>query len=79
MFATPTIYMEPPADATAGSVQWWLALNPMTPLIAGFRASVLGGEIAWGPIGLAAVAAVAVFAVGTLYFRNVEHRFADVI
>jgi homopolymeric O-antigen transport system permease protein len=79
MFATPTIYMQPAAGAETGSVQWCLALNPMTPLIAGFRASVLGGEIAWGPIGLAAGSAALVFTAGTLYFRRVEDGFADQI
>jgi lipopolysaccharide transport system permease protein len=78
MFATPTVYMQPKAGALGG-VQALLALNPMTTLIGAFRASVLGGPIAWGPLALSAAAVVAAFVVGCLYFRKVEDSFADVI
>jgi homopolymeric O-antigen transport system permease protein len=79
MFATPTIYMEPATGAATGSAAWWLALNPMTTLISGFRASVLGGELPWAGLGVATVWAVAMFLVGCLYFRRVEDGFADQI
>jgi lipopolysaccharide transport system permease protein len=78
MFATPTVYMQPKADAT-DSLQALLALNPMTSLIAAFRAAVLGGPISWGPLGLASALVVASFVLGCLYFRKVEDSFADVI
>lgn len=78
MFATPTVYMQPKPGAT-GWVQALLALNPMTSLIAAFRASVLGGPIAWGELGLASAAVVLVLVVGCLYFRKVEDGFADII
>ncbi len=44
MFATPTIYMDPDANG-AGRLDYLLAANPMSPLVASFRASVLGGPI----------------------------------
>jgi lipopolysaccharide transport system permease protein len=78
MFATPTVYMQPKA-AGGGWVQVLLALNPMTGLIAAFRASVLGGEIPWGPLGLASAAVALVFLLGCLYFRKVEDGFVDII
>ena len=81
MFATPTVYMQPDKDAS-GLLQVFLTLNPMTSLIAAFRAAVLGeagGAIAWGQVGLAAALSVLVFLGGCFYFRRVEDSFADVI
>lgn len=78
MFATPTVYMQPDRDAS-GVLQLFLTLNPMTSLIAAFRAAVLGEPIAWGPVGLAAGLSALLFLAGCLYFRRVEDSFADVI
>jgi len=78
MFATPTVYMQPKA-APAGWVHVLLTLNPMTSLIAAFRASILGGPMPWGQLMAAFVAVVVVCMGGCLYFRKVEDGFADVI
>jgi lipopolysaccharide transport system permease protein len=78
MFATPTVYMQPDGDAS-GVLQLFLTLNPMTSLIAAFRAAVLGDPIAWGPVVLAAVLSALLFLAGCLYFRRVEDSFADII
>ncbi len=56
-----------------------LGLNPLTGLIAFFRASVLGGPLPWGRLASSGLLAGAMFAVGCLYFRRVEDTFADVI
>jgi len=78
MFATPTVYMQPNAASTGG-IHVLLALNPMTSLIAAFRASVLGGPIAWGQAVVALAGVLLVFFLGCLYFRRVEDGFADII
>ncbi len=78
MFATPTIYMQPPADAPAGLIALLYA-NPMTSLVAAFRTACLGGRVDWLPVAVASAVCVLVFAAGCLYFRRVESRFADVI
>jgi lipopolysaccharide transport system permease protein len=78
MFATPTVYMQPKAG-TGGWLHALLALNPMTSLIAAFRASALGGPIPWGQFGIAAAAVVLAFLLGCLYFRKVEDGFAEII
>lgn len=78
MFATPTVYMQPDRDAS-GVLQLFLTLNPMTSLIAAFRAAVLGEPIAWGPVALTAGLSALLFLAGCLYFRRVEDSFADVI
>lgn len=78
MFATPTVYMQPPAGSST-MLQTLLALNPMTGLIAAFRAAVLGGTLPWGQLLCSLVAAVAIVLTGCFYFRKVEDSFVDII
>lgn len=78
MFATPTIYTQPSID-NSHTVQILLLMNPMTSLIAGFRACVLGGNIPWASMGVAVGTVLVFFVVGCFYFRRVEDSFADII
>lgn len=78
MFATPTIYMQP-GKVSGGSLHALLALNPVTGLIAAFRAACRGGDIPWAQFGLSAACAVIVFLAGCLHFRRMERSFADII
>jgi lipopolysaccharide transport system permease protein len=75
LFATPSIYAVVPADG--GPVWGWA--NPMTALVQGFRASVLGGPVPWPAVATATTTAAGLFVVGCLYFRKVEGDFADII
>lgn len=81
MFATPTIYMDVFADGGERSalVEFLLTANPLTGLIAAFRASLLGTPMPWDLLGLSAAVALGLCFLGCLYFRKVEHRFADII
>jgi len=56
-----------------------LHLNPMTGLIAFFRAATLGGSLPWKALAYSTSVIVLLFAAGLLYFRRVESRFADII
>ncbi|HKA53978.1 MAG TPA: ABC transporter permease, partial [Candidatus Binatia bacterium] len=78
MFATPTIYMDP---STVAASRWapLLAFNPMTALIASFRAAALGGPLPWTDLAISSTAALAIFLLGCLYFRRAEDSFADII
>jgi lipopolysaccharide transport system permease protein len=78
MFATPTIYMQPP-ESPQGSLLLLLRVNPMAALVAAFRAAVLGGTIPWAELGLSSACALLFFLTGCLYFRKVENNFADII
>ena len=78
MFATPTIYMDPLANG-AGRLDYLLAANPLSPLVASFRSAALGGEIPWLGLAIAAAMSIVMFVVGCLYFRKVEDGFSDVI
>lgn len=59
----------------------WLALNPLTSMVEGFRWCLLGGRTDFYERGLwlsLAVTAVMLFT-GLWYFRRTERQFADVI
>jgi lipopolysaccharide transport system permease protein len=82
MYATPTIYfdLKPPTEgAKYAWVKELLPLNPMTGLIASFRAVLLDQPIPWRDLGFSAVMALVFFFIGCFYFRRMEDSFADVI
>ncbi len=78
MFATPPVYMQP-GGALSAPLQVVLALNPLSGLVAGFRAACLGGPFPWDLFAVSVVSSVLVFLGGCLYFRRAEDAFADVI
>jgi lipopolysaccharide transport system permease protein len=78
LFGTPTIYMQT-AKYSGGALRTLLALNPMTGLIAAFRAACSGTPIDWGQFLLSMAAAVVLLLAGCLCFRRMERSFADVI
>ena len=78
MFATPTVYMQP-SGSEGCAVRGLLALNPMTGLVGGFRASLLGGDMPWAGLAIATAGSLALFVAGCLYFRKIEDSFADMI
>ncbi|MBI2805106.1 MAG: ABC transporter permease [Planctomycetes bacterium] len=82
MYATPTIYIELAPSNPASKYPWvqdLLPLNPLTGLIASFRAALLNEPIPWPMLGFSALMAVLFFLVGCFYFRRMEDSFADVI
>jgi lipopolysaccharide transport system permease protein len=76
LFGTPVLY---PLDIIPVKWHTLYALNPMVGMIAGFRASVLGGPYPVRVILISSVAAAAMLTLGVRYFVQVERRFADVI
>ncbi len=86
LIATPSIFMEIPRDTlgvpsieTSAWIPWLLQLNPMVFLIATFRDCVLGHSVDWVHCAIAATTSLGLMVVGCLYFRWVEHKFADII
>ena len=79
MFATPAVFMQ--TDAVVGPAPGLLLpLNPAYGLIANFRQAPSSAA----PIDLYSLAvsggvSLALLAIGCLYFRRVEHDFADII
>ena len=77
MFATSVVY---PTELVGGRLSTVLALNPMTPIIDGYRAVLLTGESPLtGGFLLAALLAVLTLAFGWAAFHRAEARFAEVL
>jgi lipopolysaccharide transport system permease protein len=95
MFATPTIYLDTSvstasleggsaavtdtAESLGGTWAPLMHINPLTGLVAFFRAAVLGSSLPWTALGLSAAMAGLLFVAGCAYFRRVEDSFADII
>jgi lipopolysaccharide transport system permease protein len=75
MFATSVVY---PVELIEGKLGAVLRLNPLTPIIDGYRTTILRGDVpAIGPLALAAVLAVVTLGVGWLLFHRAEYQFAE--
>jgi lipopolysaccharide transport system permease protein len=76
MYATPVVY------GMSSIPERWrvpLALNPMTGMTDGFRASVLGHAPSWTLVAVSAVTVCISLVAGIAYFQRVERRFVDVV
>lgn len=77
LFATPVAY---PSSLLPPRWHVLYALNPMVGVVEGFRWSLLGSEVAVGPLVLSSTVSVLVVLVsGAFYFRRMERSLADVI
>jgi len=75
LFVSPVVY---PVSAVPEKWRFWLAINPMTGLIDGYRSALLGTPWRLDALAISSVSAVAFLVFGLYYFRKVERRFADV-
>jgi lipopolysaccharide transport system permease protein len=73
MFVSPVIYPVP------RPWRWLMALNPMTGIIEGCRASLLGRPIDWTMLGISVVITFLLLSYATFVFNRLEKSFADVI
>jgi lipopolysaccharide transport system permease protein len=78
MFATPSIYLQ---NLSRISPAWQrlLPLNPAYGLIRNFRLAMLGDQLDLYALGVSTGGAIFLLLLGSLYFRRVEHSFADII
>jgi ABC-2 type transport system permease protein/lipopolysaccharide transport system permease protein len=75
MFATSVVY---PMDQIGGKLGMIVKLNPMNPIIEGFRSVILLGQLPpAAPLLVAAALALASLAAGWLVFHRAEYRFAE--
>lgn len=76
-YATPIVY---PLKMLPDFLQKILLLNPMTPLVQGFRNVIYYGTApVWSEIGIAAIEAVLIFVMGVFIFNKLEPGFAEEI
>jgi len=76
MFASPVIY---PSSQVPDGFRTLLALNPLTGIIEGFRAALLGGTFDRTATLLAVLMTLALLAFSFYHFRRIEETFADLI
>lgn len=76
IWLTPVFY---PGTLIPEDFSWVLYLNPMAGVIAGFRWSLLGGEMPSLLYGLGFIPVMILFVIGLWYFRRVEDAVVDLI
>ncbi len=76
LFVTPVIY---PMTLIPKRFQWIAALNPLSGIVNGFRACVLGARLDTGLVSVSLATTLLIFAAGIRYFRKTERAFADII
>lgn len=76
MFASPVLY---PLTLFPEKWRWTLALNPLTGVIEGFRASLFGNEFDFFAIGCSLVITVFLLFISIIVFQRMESDFADYI
>lgn len=74
MFASPVFY---PTNIVSERVGAVLALNPLTGILQGFRASMFGGPFDWPAIGTSVAMTVALLVLALFAFKQMEDDFAD--
>ncbi|MFI5174832.1 MAG: ABC transporter permease [Terriglobia bacterium] len=76
MFATPIIY---PLSLVPPTWRWLIALNPLTGIIEGYRASLFGHPMDWTGLAVSAGLTLIFTYFFAHIFRHMERSFADVI
>ena len=77
MYATPVIY---PVSVVPAKYRWIMGINPLTPIIEGFRSGFLGvGSSGLGAIAVSFCLMVAVLAIALMLFTHVERTFMDTV
>lgn len=77
MFVSPVIY---PTTMAPEKWRWALGLNPMTGIIEGFRAALLGrAPVDWSLLAISALVTLVLLICSAFAFRRMEKSFADVI
>lgn len=81
LFVSPVIY---PAsmvtDRLGADFGFLFNLNPVTGIIEAFRVTVIPGRaVDWHAFFVSVLVTLVIFAVGVIYFRKAERRFADII
>lgn len=77
LFVTPVIY---PPEFLPARFRLWLALNPLSAVMEGFRACFFAHRnVNLAMTAISIMIGVVLFAAGTTYFRKAERSFADII
>ena len=77
MYLTPIVY---PLSKVPQKYAWVVVLNPMTPIVEGFRKAILGvGTVNFWQLIYSTVFMIFMLAIGVLIFNKVEQNFMDTV
>lgn len=77
MYGTPVIY---PLSAVPEKYKLWIELNPMTPVMEGFRSAFLGtGNFQPAQLGIGFGVTILIFLLGLAVFNYTEKDFMDTV
>lgn len=76
MFISPIIY---PASVVPKPYRWLLALNPLTGIVEGYRATLFGQRLHWQSLAYSLLFTVMLLSFSAYIFRRMEKSFAEVI
>ena len=77
MYGTPVIY---PLSSVPEKYKMWLLMNPMTPVLEGFRSAFLGtGDFQPSHLAVSFGITIAIFIVGLAVFNYTEKDFMDTV
>ncbi len=77
MYFCPIIY---PVSSVPEAGRLYLLLNPITPIIEGFRYAMLGnGTFEWWQLGYATIVTIILFISSVLIFNKVQRNFMDTV
>lgn len=76
LFVSPVIY---PSTLVPEEWRWMMILNPLTGVIEGFRAALLGRDFHWLSLGYSAVFTLLLLMYASYTFRRMERHFAEFI
>ncbi len=76
MFVSPIFY---PSSILSEKWRLLFALNPLTGILEGFRASLFGGELDWFAVGISIVLTIILVFLSLFVFKRMEDDFADLI
>lgn len=77
MYATPVIY---PLSKLPAKYEWFIKINPMSPILETFRYAFLGsGEFSWPYLSYSIGVTILILSVGVVIFNRVEKNFTDTV
>lgn len=77
MYLSPVIF--PLSRVEGGKLRLLLEANPVTPVIEGFRAALLGTAMNWATLWYTSAFSALVLAIGLAMYQKAQRNYADVV
>ena len=77
MYASPIVY---PLSYVPEKYKYFIILNPLTPIIEGFRQGLVGsGQLDSNMLFYSICTTIIIFFFGLLFFNKIEKKFMDTV